>query len=253
MAVASLSNVSFDSLPSRILVVDDDARLRDLLRRYLASWGFEVFVLPDARSLGHRLQSERPDLIVLDRLMPGLDGLAVLRTLRAAGDDIPVLMLSARADEDDRITGLELGADDYLGKPFDPRELVARVQSVLRRPRASRLCAIPQQRPPFRFGRFLLDFQARTLSMEGEAFALSDGEFALLLVFVSFPMRTLTRRHLVESLYGPEYGASDRGIDVKIWRLRRLLETDPSAPRFIQTVRGRGYIFVPSGEQHMPS
>jgi two-component system phosphate regulon response regulator OmpR len=253
MAADSLPNVSFVPMPSRILVVDDDAQLRDLLRRYLASWGFEVFVLPDARSLGRWLQRERPDLVVLDRLMPGVDGLAALRTLRASGDDIPVVMLTACADEDDRIAGLELGADDYLGKPFDPRELVARVQSVLRRPRATQLHAIPERRPPFRFGRFVLDFQARTLSTEGEAFTLSDGEFALLLVFVNLPMRTLTRRHLLHSMYGPEYDASDRGIDVKIWRLRRMLETNPSVPRFIQTIRGRGYVFVPSGEEHMPA
>ncbi|WP_132384037.1 response regulator [Paraburkholderia sp. BL9I2N2] len=238
-------------MPARILVVDDDVRLCDLLRRYLATWGFEVFVQPDARSLECRLQRERPDLVVLDRLMPGVDGLAALRLLRASGNDIPVIMLTARADENDRIAGLELGADDYLGKPFDPRELVARVQSVLRRPRALPVSGMHQQRAPFRFGRFVLDFQARTLSMADKAFALSAGDFALLQVFVSSPMRTLTRQRLLQSLYGPECDTSDRGIDVKIWRLRRMLETDPSTPRIIQTVRGRGYIFVPSGEQHM--
>ncbi|MHB9841746.1 response regulator [Paraburkholderia terrae] len=240
-------------MPARILVVDDDAQLRDLLRRYLASWGFEVFVLPDACSLERRLQRERPDLVVLDRLMPGVDGLAALRTLRASGDDIPVVMLSARADEDDQIAGLDLGADDYLGKPFNPRELVARVQSVLRRPRVPHTSCAPEQRPPFRFGRFILDFQARTLSTAGKAFTLSNGEFALLLIFVSSPLRTLTRRRLLQSLDGPECDTTDRRIHVMVGRLRQILEAKPSAPRFIQTVRGRGYIFVPSGEDHMLS
>jgi two-component system phosphate regulon response regulator OmpR len=156
-------------------------------------------------------------------------------------------MLTARADDVDRIVGLELGADDYLGKPFNPRELLARVQAVLRR-RRSVPSAAPEQREPLSFGRFTLDFQTRSLLQEGKPVALSGSEFALLKIFVNNPMRTLTRERLLELLHGPEYDGTDRGIDVQVWRLRRTLEIDPSMPRFIQTVRGRGYVFVPDGE-----
>ncbi|AIO59098.1 hypothetical protein BO06_2280 [Burkholderia mallei] len=228
-------------MTTQILIVDDDQELRDLLRDYLVRQGIEVSVLHDAASLEKRLERERPDLIVLDLMMPGVDGLTALRQLRAAGDDIPVIMLTARADDVDRIVGLELGADDYLGKPFNPRELLARAQAVLRRRRASPSAAAPEQREPYAFGRFVLDFQARTLS---------SSEFALLKIFVNHALRTLTRERLLELLHGPEYDGTDRGIDVQVWRLRRILETDPSTPRFIQTVRGRGYVFVPNGEAH---
>ena len=227
-------------MTTQILVVDDDVELRDLLRDYLARQGIEVSVLHDAGSLERRLERERPDLIVLDLMMPGVDGLTALRKLRAAGDDIPVIMLTARAD-------------DYLGKPFNPRELLARVQAVLRRRRTLPSAAAPEQREPFSFGRFTLDFQSRTLHQEGRPLTLSGSEFALLKIFVNHPMRTLTRERLLELLHGPEYDGTDRGIDVQVWRLRRILETDPSVPRFIQTVRGRGYVFVPDGEQHAPS
>jgi two-component system phosphate regulon response regulator OmpR len=234
-------------MATQILVIDDDQELRDLLRDYLTRQGIEVSVLHDAASLERRLERERPDLIVLDLMMPGVDGLTALRQLRAAGDDIPVIMLTARADDVDRIVGLELGADDYLGKPFNPRELLARVQAVLRR-RRSIPSAAPEQREPFVFGRFTLDFQTRSLTQDGKPVALSGSEFALLKIFVNNPMRTLTRERLLELLHGPEYDGTDRGIDVQVWRLRRTLETDPSTPRFIQTVRGRGYVFVPDGE-----
>lgn len=234
-------------MATQILIVDDDAELRDLLRDYLVRQGIEVSVLHDATHLERRLERERPDLIVLDLMMPGVDGLTALRKLRATGDDIPVIMLTARADDVDRIVGLELGADDYLGKPFNPRELLARVQAVLRR-RRTIPSAAPEQREPFAFGRFVLDFETRTLNMDGHPLTLSGSEFALLKILINHPMRTLTRERLLELLHGPEYDGTDRGIDVQVWRLRRILETDPSAPRFVQTVRGRGYVFVPNGE-----
>jgi two-component system, OmpR family, phosphate regulon response regulator OmpR len=179
-------------MATQILVVDDDVELRDLLRDYLARQGIEVSVLHDAGSLERRLERERPDLIVLDLMMPGVDGLTALRKLRASGDDIPVIMLTARADDVDRIVGLELGADDYLGKPFNPRELLARVQAVLRRRRTLPSAAAPEQREPFNFGRFTLDFQSRTLHLEDKPLTLSGSEFALLKIFVNHPMRTLT-------------------------------------------------------------
>ncbi len=237
-------------MTTQILIVDDDQELRDLLRDYLVRQGMEVSVLHDAASLEKRLERERPDLIVLDLMMPGVDGLTALRQLRAAGDDIPVIMLTARADDVDRIVGLELGADDYLGKPFNPRELLARVQAVLRRRRTTPSAAAPEQREPYCFGRFVLDFQSRTLSADGRPATLSSSEFALLKIFVNHALRTLTRERLLELLHGPEYDGTDRGIDVQVWRLRRILESDPSTPRFIQTVRGRGYVFVPDGESH---
>lgn len=235
-------------MATQILIVDDDPELRDLLRDYLNRQGIEVSVLHDGSGLERRLERERPDLIVLDLMMPGVDGLAALRQLRGSGDDIPVIMLTARADDVDRIVGLELGADDYIGKPFNPRELLARIQAVLRR-RRNVPSAAPEQREPYVFGRFALDFQARTLSRDGTVLPLSGGEFALLKVFVSQPMRTLARERLLELLHGPEYDGTDRGIDVQVWRLRRILEGDPSLPRFIQTVRGRGYVFVPEGDR----
>ena len=225
-------------MTTQILVVDDDAELRDLLRDYLVRQGIEVSVLHDAGGLERRIERERPDLIVLDLMMPGVDGLTALKQLRASGDDIPVIMLTARAD-------------DYLGKPFNPRELLARVQAVLRR-RRTIPSAAPEQREPYSFGRFRLDFQSRTLQQDDKPITLSGSEFALLKIFVNNPMRTLTRERLLELLHGPEYDGTDRGIDVQVWRLRRILESDPSAPRFIQTVRGRGYVFVPDGEQNAP-
>ncbi|MGI4813131.1 MAG: response regulator [Janthinobacterium lividum] len=233
-------------MPTQILIVDDDPELRDLLRDYLKRQGIEVSVLHDAVSLERRLERERPDLVVLDLMMPGVDGLTALKRLRASGDDIPVIILTARADDVDRIVGLELGADDYLGKPFNPRELLARIQAVLRR-RRSVPSSAPEQREPYVFGRFVLDFQARTLQRDAQSIPLSGGEFSLLRIFINHPMRTLTRERLLELLHGPEYDGTDRGIDVQVWRLRRLLELDPSMPRFIQTVRGRGYVFVPDG------
>ncbi|HWX11669.1 MAG TPA: response regulator [Trinickia sp.] len=239
-------------MATQILIVDDDAELRDLLRDYLVRQGIEVSVLHDAANLERRLERERPDLIVLDLMMPGVDGLTALRKLRASGDDIPVIMLTARADDVDRIVGLELGADDYLGKPFNPRELLARVQAVLRR-RRTVPSAAPEQREPLAFGRFVLDFETRTLQMDGRPVTLSGSEFALLKIFVNHPMRTLTRERLLELLHGPEYDGTDRGIDVQVWRLRRILESDPSMPRFVQTVRGRGYVFVPNGEPNAPA
>ncbi|MGV2291675.1 response regulator [Trinickia sp. YCB016] len=248
---------------TQILVVDDDFELRELLREFLGREGIEVSVLHGAGSLSRRLELERPDLIVLDQMMPDGDGLTALGKLRASGDDIPVIMLTARTDDIDRIIGLEMGADDYLGKPFNPRELLARVRAILRRRRAvAAIAAAPDGRPPdgrppeqrttYTFGRFTLDFHARTVSLEDKALTLTSSDFALLKIFVNHPMRTLTRERLMELLHGPQYDGTDRGIDVQVWRLRRVLETNPSSPRFIQTVRSRGYVFVPDGEHPVP-
>ncbi|ELW9450150.1 response regulator [Burkholderia cenocepacia] len=229
----------------QVLLVDDDAELRDLLRRFFQQRGIEFSVLHDATNLARRLERERPAIIVLDLMMPGVDGLTALKQLRASGDTIPVIMLTARAEGIDRVLGLELGADDYLGKPFMPQELLARIQAVLRRQGPPRTTAVREKPAPCRFGRFELDFSTRTLLREGTPVKLTGGEYALLEVLASHPMETLSRTRLIELLHGPDAEVTERGIDVPVWRLRRLIEDDPSNPRRLQTVRGIGYMFIP--------
>ncbi|WP_321933217.1 response regulator [Burkholderia cenocepacia] len=229
----------------QVLLVDDDAELRDLLRRFFQQRGIEFSVLHDATNLARRLERERPAIIVLDLMMPGVDGLTALKQLRASGDTIPVIMLTARAEGIDRVLGLELGADDYLGKPFMPQELLARIQAVLRRQGPPRTTALQEKPAPCRFGRFELDFATRTLLCEGTPVKLTGGEYALLEVLASHPMETLSRTRLIELLHGPDAEVTERGIDVPVWRLRRLIEDDPSNPRRLQTVRGIGYMFIP--------
>jgi len=235
-------------MSTRILVVDANAGLHDPANRYLASRGFEISVLRDADFLQDRLRRNRPDLIVLDMMMPGVGGLTTLRNLRAAGDKIPVIILTACVDAEDKVAGLDLGADDYLGKPCNPRELQARIQSVLRRCSRQASVAKPQIQTRMAFGRFALDLRSRTLRHESSSFRLSDREFALLKIFAVAPMRVFTREHLIALMHRCECSAAERGIDVLICRLRRLFETDPSMPRLIQTVHGRGYVSVPDGQ-----
>ncbi len=237
--------------PIQVLLIDDDAALRDLLRTFFQQRGIEISVLHDATTLERRLERERPSVIVLDLMLPGVDGLTVLKQLRACGDPIPVIMLTARADGVDRVIGLELGADDYLGKPFMPQELLARIHAVLRRHAPAGALGTrpaPERREPLRFGPFRLDFATRTLYRETEALKLTGGEYALLEVFALHPMETLSRTRLLDLLHGPYSNLTERGIDVPVWRLRRLLEDDPAQPRYVQTMRGVGYMFVPGGE-----
>ncbi|ASW00581.1 response regulator [Paraburkholderia aromaticivorans] len=235
--------------PIQVLLVDDDADLRDLLRTFFQQRGIEMSVLHDANHLSRRLERERPSIIVLDLMMPGIDGLSALKQLRANGDAIPVIMLTARAEGVDRVVGLELGADDYLGKPFMPQELLARIHAVLRRhAQPAPAAGSPvEKRETLRFGRFRLDFASRTLFREDEPLKLTGGEYALLEVLAQHPMETLSRSKLVDLLHGPYSEVTERGIDVPVWRLRRLLEDDPANPRLIQTIRGTGYMFVPRG------
>jgi two-component system, OmpR family, phosphate regulon response regulator OmpR len=232
---------------SQIMVVDDDPVVRDIVRDYLQGRGFTVTVFENGMALQQALQRERPALVVLDIMMPELDGISALRALRLAGDNIPVILLTARADVIDRVIGLELGADDYLGKPFDPSELAARIRSVLRR-RESAAPSAPEHRAPYRFGRFEVNFPARELHRDGERIALRSSEFAMLKVFVTHAMTVLTRAQLLEKLHGGTDTHRNRSLDVSIWRLRRLIEVDPSEPRYVQTVWGKGYVFVPDGE-----
>ena len=231
--------------PIQVLLVDDDADLRDLLRTFFQQRGIEFSVLHDANQLMRRLERERPSIVVLDLMMPGIDGLTALRQLRTSGNTIPVIMLTARADGVDRVIGLELGADDYLGKPFMPQELLARSHAVLRRHAQAPLAIQVERREAFRFGCFRLDFATRTLYRDDEPLKLTGSEYALLEVFALHPMEALSRTKLVDLLHGPYAEVTERGIDVPVWRLRRLLEDDPANPRRIQTLRGIGYMFVP--------
>ncbi|MBN3725509.1 response regulator [Burkholderia sp. Ac-20379] len=240
--------------PIQVLLIDDDAALRDLLRTFFQQRGLEISVLHDATTLERRLERERPSVIVLDLMLPGIDGLTVLKQLRASGDPIPVIMLTARADGVDRVIGLELGADDYLGKPFMPQELLARIHAVLRRQMPASVGARPaaERREALRFGPFRLDFATRTLYRDTEALKLTGGEYALLEVFATHPMETLSRTRLLDMLHGPYSNLTERGIDVPVWRLRRLLEDDPAQPRYVQTMRGVGYMFVPGEGDEIP-
>ncbi len=232
--------------PDKILVVDDDARIRDLLKRYLTQEGFEVFMAEDGKALSRLMLRETADLIVLDLMLPGEDGLSICRRLRAANDRTPIIMLTAKGDDIDRIVGLEVGADDYLGKPFNPRELLARIHAVLRRRPAREVPGAPTNANDVaRFGAFTFDMGARTLHMGEQELTLTTGEFAMLKALVRHPRMPLSREKLAQLSRGREFEPFDRSLDVQISRLRKLIEPDPASPRTIQTVWGVGYVFVP--------
>lgn len=230
----------------KILVVDDDARIRDLLKRYLTQEGFEVLQAEDGKALTRVMLRETPDLIVLDLMMPGEDGLSICRRLRSGNDQTPIIMLTAKGEEIDRIVGLEVGADDYLGKPFNPRELLARIHAVLRRRPVMEAPGAPSSdNQVARFGPFTFDMGARTLRKSGEELALTTGEFAMLKALVRHPKMPLSREKLAQLSRGREFEPFDRSLDVQVSRLRKLIEADPANPRLIQTVWGIGYVFVP--------
>ena len=233
----------------RILIIDDDARLRELLLRYLGEQGFSAKAVGDGAALDKALLLNRYHLLVLDLMLPGEDGLAILRRLRAAGENVPVILLTAKGDEIDRIIGLEMGADDYLPKPFNPRELVARIQAVLRRKGAQAIGAPATEEHSVIFGDCELNLATRQLTREGEVVSLTTGEFALLKVLVTHPRHPLSRDKLMELARGRDHDPFDRAIDVQVSRLRKLIEPDSSSPRFIQTVWGHGYVFVPDGSK----
>ena len=239
-------------LKKRILVVDDDQRLRELVVRYFTEQGFEARAVADAPGMDRQLARERFDLVVLDLMLPGEDGLAICRRLRGekTGQDAApaIIMLTAKGDEVDRIVGLEMGADDYLPKPFNPRELVARVNAVLRRKQPAGPPGAPATGTEIhRFGVFEFNLGTRRLEKEGKPVALTTGEFSVLKVLVQHPRTPLSRDKLMELARGREYGVFDRSIDVQISRLRKIVEDDHAHPRHIQTVWGFGYVFVPDG------
>ncbi len=239
-------------LKKRILVVDDDQRLRELVVRYFTEQGFYARAVADAPAMDRQLARERYDLVVLDLMLPGEDGLAICRRLRSEkpgpGAGPAILMLTARGDEVDRIVGLEMGADDYLPKPFNPRELVARVNAVLRRRQPAGPPGAPStETEVHRFGDFEFNLATRSLARGGKPVALTTGEFSVLKVLVQHPRQPLSRDKLMELAKGREYGVFDRSIDVQISRLRKIVEDDHARPRHIQTVWGFGYVFVPDG------
>ena len=240
--MAAMSN---RNTPPRILVVDDDVRLRDLLSRYLTEQGFHVATLPDARELDRKLQRDPPHLVVLDLMLPGEDGLAVCRRLRGGGETVPIIMLTAKGSDVDRIVGLEMGADDYLPKPFNPRELVARIHAVLRRHGERAAPGAPATEGTMPFGPFVLDLAARTLTDGDRTIRLTTGEFALVHVFAQHPRHPLAREKLMLLARGRDHDVFDRAIDVQVSRLRKLVEPDPANPRYLQTVWGFGYVYVP--------
>ena len=230
----------------KILIVDDDARLRDLLLRYLGEQGFAVQAAPNGQFMDKLINRELFDLIVLDLMMPQEDGLSICRRLRAAGNTTPIVMLTAKGEEVDRIVGLEMGADDYLPKPFNPRELVARINAVLRRVAEAGPPAAPAaEAGTVNFGPYVLNLATRSMTKDGAAMTITSGEFSVLKVLVNNARKPLSRDKLMDLARGREYDVFDRAIDVQISRLRKLIETDPATPRYIQTVWGFGYVFIP--------
>ncbi len=233
----------------RILVVDDDVRLRDLLTRYLGEQGFTVKNAENGSAMDKALAREAFDLVVLDLMMPGEDGLSICRRLRAAEPQQAIIMLTAKGDEIDRIVGLEMGADDYLPKPFNPRELLARIQAVLRRRGTATPGAPASEEGTVTFANIEVDLAARTLKKGDEHLPLTTGEFAVLKVLLQHPRQPLSRDRLMSLARGREQGPFDRAIDVQVSRLRKLIEPDPASPRYLQTVWGFGYVFVPDGKE----
>ncbi|WP_101101970.1 two-component system response regulator OmpR [Macromonas bipunctata] len=232
--------------PDKILVVDDDARIRDLLKRYLTQEGFDVLLAEDGRALTRLLLRETVDMIVLDLMLPGEDGLSICRRLRSQNDRTPIIMLTAKSEDVDKIVGLEVGADDYLSKPFNPRELLARIHAVLRRRPTPEVPGAPSSEAELvRFGAFEFDMTQRSLRKNGEDMPLTTGEFAMLKALVRHPRQPLSREKLAQLARGREFEPFDRSLDVQVSRLRKIIEDDPAVPRYLQTVWGIGYVFVP--------
>lgn len=227
--------------PNTICLVEDDPVISDLVQSFLHKEGFNVQVASNATELDDILMVMAPDLIVLDLMLPGEDGLSICRRLRATRDT-PILILTARGDEIDRIIGLEMGADDYLTKPFNPRELLARIRSILRR---THLTKPDREHPLIHFGEWIMDPNARELKkVNGEMIDLTGIDFDLLTVFVSNPRRVLSRDQLLDATRGRMSSPLDRAIDVQISRLRRLIGDNPRKPQVIKTIRNKGYIFT---------
>jgi DNA-binding response OmpR family regulator len=237
---------------TRLLLIDDDVRLAAMVVDYLKAAGYALDHVSDGEQALAQLAQQVPQLVILDWMLPGLDGLEVCRRIRmlpGAAARVPILMLSAKGDPTDRIIGLEMGADDYLPKPFEPRELLARIRAVLRRPMPVDLpaglpAALSAAAPPLRFGTLEIDRDARTVSVDSRPCELTAYQFDLLLVLAERAGRVLSREQIMEAVRGRELEAFDRSIDVHMGRIRQAIEADPKAPRRILTVRGVGYVFA---------
>ena len=230
--------------PDSILIVDDDLEIRRLLADYLARNGFTALAARDGREMWQMLERHVVDLVVLDLMLPDSDGLTLCRDLRAKGN-LPVLMLTARGEETDRIVGIEMGADDYLVKPFNPRELLARIKSILRRTRSLPPNLRPEPTRCLSFSGWCLDTATRLLtSPDGVATPLSGGEYRLLRILLDHPNRVLNRDQLTEMIQGREAEPYDRAVDVQVSRLRQRLRDDSREPQLIKTVRGEGYVLA---------
>jgi two-component system, OmpR family, response regulator len=228
-----------------ILIVDDHREIRDLVSRALSREGFRISTAADGKAMRKVLADARIDLILLDLMLPDEDGLSICRSLRA-DSDVPIIMLTAKGDEVDRVIGLEMGADDYLPKPFGSRELIARIRAVLRRNRSPEPAANQDKPKRYRFERWRLDVDRRELvSEDGVAVPLSTGEFDLLLALVEHPQRTLSRDQLLDLARHRAANTFDRSMDTQVSRLRKKIERDPGEPKLIKTVWGGGYIFTP--------
>lgn len=231
----------------KILIVDDDQKIRSLLKTYLEKNQYEVLLAHDGASFMAEFERHRDEisLCILDVMLPDTEGFTLCQSVRRRSE-VPVIMLTASADETDRIVGLELGADDYLGKPFNPRELLARINAVLRRRPPPEAPGAPSKEPmTVSFGPFEFDLALRRLTKNGEQLPLTTGEFSMLKTLVRHPRQPLSRDKLAQLARGREFEPFDRSLDVQISRLRKMLEADPAQPRYIQTVWGVGYVFVP--------
>ncbi len=224
-------------MSTHILVVDDDEKLNELLKEYLSGFGFQVAAMTHPVRAQKEMQLHPPDLIILDVMLPGMDGFEFCRSIRKTSA-VPVIMLTARGDVTDRVVGLELGADDYLPKPFEPRELVARIQSVLRRG------AGKMPREILQSGELLVDCRQQVVSMKGQSIELTVLEFDLLVLFLRHPGQVLTRERIMNKLRGQDWDVYDRSVDVLVSRLRRKLGDQAKQPKFIKAVWGSGYKFI---------
>ena len=231
--------------PIHVLVVDDEIGVTDLVRGYLASEGFVVSVTHDGNSALDLARHHKPDVVVLDVMMPGLDGIEVCRQLRQFSDAY-VLMLTSRSEEVDRVVGLSVGADDYVTKPFSPRELVARVKALMRRPRTGNPSQVVEP-TVIRIGSIVIDDGSHEVRLREEVVPLTAREFSLCLALATHPGRVFTRAQLLEGVWGDEY-YDDHVVDVHIANLRKKLEDDPAHPRYVETVRGVGYRFTKEAE-----
>jgi two-component system phosphate regulon response regulator OmpR len=232
--------------PASILIVDDDPKIRDLTSQYLIDQGLNVHTANGGKEMDLFIAKHQVSLIILDLMMPGESGLAICQRLRGSGNFTPIIILTAKGDEIDRIVGLEMGADDYVSKPFNPRELLARVNAVLRRNELKETQNSTSEN--FAFGPFIFSLDTRSLTKKGNPISITSGEFELLKVFIDHPRQPLSRDQIMQLAKGRELDVFDRSIDVQISRLRKILEEDPTNPKFLQTMWGFGYIFVPDGD-----